>query len=94
MDDMEDKVASELKMGSAKKPDQMKDWKELHEHEKIERLRRVVKEQENVIRHLNDYMNRLIGHEHLNGKIVQPIGHPGAESPGGFYYRKRSNDWF
>lgn len=75
-------------------PQRDKHWEELDADGKIERCRRVIKEQENIIRHLNDYVNRLIGHEHLNGKIVQPIGHPNAESTGGFYYRKRSDGWF
>lgn len=95
MDEMQEpeSTLSELKMGS-EKPDQMKDWKELHEHEQIERLHRVVKQQERVIRSLIDYTSRLIGHEHLNGKMVQPVGRPGSEGCVGFFYRKRSDEWF
>ena len=76
------------------KPGRQKLWEELDDQEKIERCRKVLKEQERTIRKVIDYANRLIEHEHLNGKIVQPVGHPNSESTGGFYYRKRSDEWF
>jgi len=72
-----------------------KHWDELDDLGKIERLRSVVKDQQRVIARMANYIDLLINHEHLDGKMVQPIRHPNAESYGSVYYhKKRGDDWF
>lgn len=47
-------------------------WSELREHERTERLRRIVKAQGELIDTLQTLVHRLLNHEHgLNGRIVQ-----------------------
>jgi len=71
-----------------------KDWKELDDQGKIERLRLVLKNQEALIVRMGHYLTELVEHDHVDGKMVKKIGPPGAESCGGFYYRKRDREWF
>lgn len=69
-------------------------WNELDVMEKIERMRRVIKDQANLIDRMTKYLNLLVGHGHLDGKLVSRIQDPNSESVGGFYHRKRSDEWF
>ena len=70
-------------------------WDELDAEGKIERIRNVVKELQGTVKRMSDYMNQLIDHEHLDGKMVKRISHPNSESSGGFYYdRHRSSEYF
>lgn len=69
-------------------------WEELDDHGKIERLHRVIKDQESLIRRMTEYLIRLIEHDHLDGKLVQKMSHPGSESYSGFHHRVRDDKWF
>lgn len=69
-------------------------WKELDTPGRIDRLRRVIKDQDFLIKRMGDYLNQLIDHEHSDGKMVQRINHPNAESYGGFHPRKHHDEWF
>lgn len=76
-------------------PMREKHWDELDDPGRIERLRQVIKDQERLIRGMAEYLNLLIGHEHLDGKMVKQISPPNSESYGGFHYHKnRSDEWF
>ena len=69
-------------------------WDELDDHGKIERCRKVIKQQETIIQRMAGYLGKLITHQHVGDKMVQPIDHPNSESYGGFHYRKKPDDWF
>ena len=72
-------------------------WAELNDSEKIERLREVIKSQDNILIKISGYLDQLIEHEHLNGNIVKKISHPNAESYGSIYWKKPkhlSDEWF
>ena len=69
-------------------------WEKLDDPGKIERLRRIIKDQERLLNRVTKYLNQLIDHEHLDGKMVQQISHPNAESYGGFSQIKRRDEWF
>ena len=71
-----------------------KHWEELDDSGKIARLRKVIKQQEAFISRMAGYLDKLITHQHVDGKLMQPIDHPNSESYGGFNYRKRSDEWF
>lgn len=76
-------------------PQREKYWNELDDSQKIERFRQVVKEQQRVIEKMATFLDQLISHEHLNGRIVHPIEHPNQETYGRLYYkRQRSDEWF
>lgn len=51
-------------------------WDELDNEDKIERLSKVVQNQNVLLSKMASYLNQLVDHDHLNGKIVQPIGKP------------------
>ena len=80
--------------GSGEGPMREKHWEELDADGKIERCRRVIKQQEALLPGMARYLNALITHQHVDGKMMQPIDHPNSESYGGFNYRKRSDEWF
>jgi len=69
-------------------------WDELDEAGKIKRMRRVIKEQNSTITRMTKYLNLLIDHDHLNGKLVSNIKHPNSESYGDFHFGERSDEWF
>ena len=69
-------------------------WEELDADGKIERCRREIKRRDRVIEKMVEYLNKLITHQHVNDKMVQPIDYPNSESYGGFNYRKRSDEMF
>ncbi len=75
-------------------PKREKDWEELDADGKIARLRQVIKQQEALILRMAGYLDKLITHQHVDGKMMQPIDHPNSESYGGFNYRKRDDKWF
>ena len=76
-------------------PSREKYWNELDDAGKIERLRNIIKNQETAISKIADVLDRLISHEHLNGRIVHPIELANQESYGKLYYkRSRSDEWF
>jgi len=82
-------------LGAGERPKREKYWDELDDAGKIERLRQIIKGQENVISKMAAFLDQLISHEHLNGRIVCPIEHPNQESYGKLYYkRSRSDEWF
>jgi len=70
-----------------------KDWKDLDDQGKIERLRQVIRNQEALIVRMAHYLTELIEHDHIDGKMVKRIGHPDSESYGGFHYRKYEKGW-
>lgn len=69
-------------------------WEELDADGKIERCRREIKRRDRIIETMSAYLNKLIVHQHVNDKLVHPIGHPNVESAGAFYYRKRPDEFF
>ena len=89
----EDKMPEGVEKMNA--PGREKYWVELDDAGKIERLRNVIKEHERAISKIADVLDRLISHEHLNGRIVHPIELANQESYGKLYYkRSRSDEWF
>ena len=76
------------------KPMREAHWGELDDQGRIERLRQVIKDQERLLERVTKYLTQLIDHEHLDGKMVQKISHPNAESYGGFHQIKRKDEWF
>ena len=76
-------------------PSRQKYWDELDDPGKIERLRQIIKQQESVIDKMAGFLDQLISHEHLNGRIVHPIEHPNQETYGKLYYKRhRSEEYF
>ena len=71
-----------------------KHWKDLDDQEKIERLRRVINNQEALIVRMAKYLTELIEHDHIDGRMVKKISHPDSESYGGFHYHRRDREWF
>ena len=72
-----------------------KNWDDLNLVEKVERMRLIIKKQEKTIERMGKYLDSLVNHDHLDGKIVQVIPHPNAESYGSIYYnRKREDQYF
>ena len=70
-------------------------WSELSDPEKIERLRDVIKNLERAIEKMASYLDKLVGHQHLDGRLYKPIEHPNAESYGSIYYQRHKHDeWF
>lgn len=80
--------------GATNGPQREKYWEELDADGKIERCRKVIKEQQKIIQRMAGYLDKLVTHQHMDGKMVQPISHPNAESYGGFHHRKRPDEWF
>jgi len=88
------KLGGTLKHDGAKdRPSRDKDWKELDDQGKIERLRLVLRNQEALIERMGKYLTELIEHDHIDGKMVKRIDHPGSESYGSFHYRKYEKGW-
>ena len=52
------------------------DWNQLSDTAKIGRLSRVVEEQYYLLRKMAQYLNQLVDHNHLDGKIVRAIDGP------------------
>ncbi len=69
-------------------------WNELEDSRKIERLRKIIKDQGKLIERMTNYLNELIEHEHLDGKLVKRLYPPNQGSPSGFYLGKRDDEWF
>lgn len=49
------------------------DWKELDDKGKIERLSDVVRRQDILLYQMTKYLELLVDHDHMGGRIVQPI---------------------
>jgi len=81
-------VEKEIKMGREKY------WDELDDSGKIERLRGIVKEQQRFIEKMVKYFDKLIDHDHLNGKMIARIRHPNEESYGSPHHRKYRDEYF
>jgi len=70
-------------------------WHELSDDEKIERLHGIVKDQQRVINRQSEFLDSLIGHEHVNGHIMKRVSDPGGESSTyGFKVSNRPDEWF
>ena len=69
-------------------------WSELDDSGKIERLRIIMKEQQNLISRMAEYLYQLVEHKHLDGKMVTKIKNPNEKSCGGFRFYKRSPEFF
>ena len=63
-------------------PQREKNWSELDDGEKIERLRRMLRQTMDQLDYATKTVNELRYHDHLNGKIVCPqenlISHSGT----------------
>lgn len=83
-----------MNKGTIEGPQREKHWEELDDHGKIERLHQVIKQQQTLIQRMAGYLDKLITHQHVDDKMVQPIEHPNSESYGGFHHRSRDDKWF
>jgi len=80
---------------SEDKPMREKYWDELDDSGKINRLHRVVKDQEIVIIKMAGYLTELTKHSHLkDGRIVRNLQLPDIHEFDVFYYPKRDIRWF
>lgn len=52
------------------------DWKELGDKGKIVRLRDEIVNQHHLLRKMAKYLELLVDHDHMGGRIVQPINKP------------------
>ena len=64
-----------------------KKWSEMTDPERIISLQKELIRTQRHLKNLSTYVNRLIGHDHLNGKLVNRIEQPNEESYGGLYFR-------
>lgn len=55
------------------------DWKELDDKAKIERLSAVVRRQDILLCQITRYLELLVDHDHMSGRIVQPIEKPASQ---------------
>jgi|LGOV01.1.fsa_nt_gb hypothetical protein len=51
-------------------------WTELDNKAKIERLRDEVFNQHSLLKKMAEYLEKLVDHDHMGGRIVQPIDKP------------------
>lgn len=70
-------------------------WNDLHDDEKVERLRGIVKDQQNILNRMSEYIDQMIDHQHLDGHIVRRVASPGSEMGYGFKdsVRNRADGW-
>lgn len=64
-----------------------KKWSERNEVEKIEVLKNELSRTQRELSRVCNYVNKLIDHDHLRGKVVQRVGSPNEESYGGLHCR-------
>ncbi|GAH89018.1 unnamed protein product [marine sediment metagenome] len=79
-------------MQGEKKPGREFHWDELDEKGKIERLRRIVKEQDRALSRMATFLDQLMNHRHVRGKLVRPISDPDAENYNPFDHRRYRDD--
>jgi hypothetical protein len=68
-----------------------KKWSEMNDQQRIESLQIELVRTQRHLKYLSTYVNKLIEHEHLNGKMVARIGHPNEESYGDFNFRVKDD---
>jgi hypothetical protein len=70
------------------KPMRRKYWSEMEDKDRIVKLQEELTRTQEALDRLSNYVSKLMGHEHLNGRMVVRLGHPNEEeSYGGFSFR-------
>ncbi|KKL91207.1 hypothetical protein LCGC14_1897080 [marine sediment metagenome] len=74
------------------KPMREPKWGESGIEVKVEKLRNVVRNLEREFVEITKYMNQLIGHSHVDGKIVKELLHPHSIEASFYPYKSTSLD--
>lgn len=69
------------------KPMRKKYWSELIDSERIVKLQDELIRTQRKLSDICHYVERIMEHDHLNGRLVTRVRNPNEESCGGFYFR-------
>jgi len=73
--------------GGICKPMRKKYWSEMTDAERIPVLQSELIRTQRQLSSLCQYVSKLIGHDHMNGRLVAGIENPNCESYGGISFR-------
>ena len=85
----EDTCGMELK---SDKPTRESKWGESGIEVKVEKLRNMALNLERELEQITKYVNQLIGHSHVDGKLVKELLHPHSIEASFYHYKSRSLD--